>query len=246
MYFLVFFLGASIGSFVATVIVRDKENKSLFLPSTCSKCNKRLSVFNLIPVLSFIYQKGRCDECKTQIKPLMLIIEILSGIYCLFIYHFYGFSANFIKLMIFYTFAFPISYIDAHHFVVRTKLVISGSIVVLIFVGAFEFNNIYNVLLGGAGGFIFFYVVHFFFKDKLGMGDVRLVFLLGLFSGLEGIFWTIMIGSLLGIVYSLTWIAIKHHTLRMRIPYAPFLCSGTFIYLTLGKYLKMLLPTKFI
>ncbi len=240
-YILIFFLGASLGSFIATVINRVDSNRSIFKPSICDDCGKKLSGFDLIPVLSFMFYKGRCSSCNAKIPSLNFIIEIISGIYSLLFFSLFGYSPHFFKLLIFYMFALPIAYIDATHYIIKNELVLIGGIFIICFTLFFDTGNALNSLLGGLAGFMFFLVIFLIFRGKLGFGDVKLLAFLGLFAGLKGILTVIFLGSFLGILYALTWMLIKHKTFRKKIPFAPFLCFGTFLYLLLNKYLHILI-----
>ncbi len=234
------------GTFITTIITRDKAGKKLFSFPTCDDCGAALSIADLIPLFSYLYLHARCKTCRKRIPFKYITVEIFAGIYAVIMFYLYNFSIDFFKLLLFLCFAFPISYIDTKRFYIRARLLLLACFLLIAFIFAFEYENLINALLGGLIGFLFFGIVYYFFNEMVNKGEVFLVVLLGLFSGLQGIFWSILLASALGILYSLVWIIIKHHTAEMRIPFSPFLCTGTFLYLIFGNFINKILPTNFL
>jgi len=94
----VFILGLVFGSFFNVCIYRMPRGESIvFPPSHCTHCNNRLKFYDMIPVLSYIFLRGRCRYCKEKISIKYPIIELLTGFSFLLIYLRYGISLNFFK-----------------------------------------------------------------------------------------------------------------------------------------------------
>lgn len=110
-YALVFIFGTIVGSFLNVVILRYNTGESFLIGgSRCFNCGKKLKWNELIPVLSFVFQKGKCAECKTKISCQYPIVEILTGlIFALFFYFFYQGGGHFFNYFSSSTFSFLLS-----------------------------------------------------------------------------------------------------------------------------------------
>jgi leader peptidase (prepilin peptidase)/N-methyltransferase len=245
-YILLFFLGASVGSFSAVLITRFDAGKSIFSPSSCGECGKRLKPKDMVPILSYLYYKGKCAYCNEHISLKLPVIEIFLGLYSVLVYLKAGFGFEYVKLMIFSAFLFPVSYIDYLYYKIRLDYLALCAVLITGLYAVFDISSIFVNLYGGLLGFAFFYVIRFFYKKKLGYGDVFLLSLLGLFTGINGVFWVVLMGSLLGILYALFCHVFKIKGIRQRIPFAPFLSVAAFIFMLLSEHIKKLLPTNFI
>ena len=80
LYIIIFIFGASIGSFVNVIVDRLYIKSFIAGRSHCDSCGKELSFFELIPIFSYLFLKGRCKKCKTKISPKHLYTEIITGV----------------------------------------------------------------------------------------------------------------------------------------------------------------------
>ncbi|EQB3123923.1 prepilin peptidase, partial [Clostridium botulinum] len=113
MNIIVLILGIIIGSFLNVCIYRIPKGESIiFPPSYCEKCGVNIKIYNLIPVVSYIFLRGRCKCCKNKISLRYPLVELLTGILFLSIYHLCGLNFSFIKYIIFVSFIIVIGFID--------------------------------------------------------------------------------------------------------------------------------------
>lgn len=237
----VFLFGLSIGSFLNCYIYRLKIGESLKGNSFCPSCKHKLSVFDLIPLLSFLFLKGKCRYCDKKISFQYPIVEFFTGF--LFVGTFLSFgtfvSFQSILLLILVLISFSLLIVifvyDLKHYIIPNKVIYPtiGVVSLYIFLTGLFANNlsiIANHLIAGVLSFIFFFSIFFFSKGRgIGFGDVRYSFLMGLLLGypdiLVGLFLSFFIGAIIGV----TLIAFKIKERKDMIPFGPFLVTGTFV-----------------
>jgi leader peptidase (prepilin peptidase)/N-methyltransferase len=124
MYILTFIFGSVIGSFLNVCIYRIPRDESIVYPSShCPKCNTPLKWYNLIPILSFLFQKGKCRYCGESISPQYPIVELLNGFLYTIIFYFYGATIDFAFYSLLLSILVIISFIDCYHQIIPDTLV---------------------------------------------------------------------------------------------------------------------------
>lgn len=260
--FLIFIFGGALGSF-ANLIVDRLYIKSFWKGrSMCMSCAKTLSWYEMIPVFSFLFLKGRCSKCKVKLSRRHFWVELIGGLSALILYfsflsnYFTSFSSiNYLFLGISLSILFTILFVvftvifvyDLKH-----KLVPTGFALVLIIIGfAFEAYRAYNFTqyYGGItdlfwldlfSGFLIavpFYLIYLFSKKKaLGFGDIIVFFGVGYLSGFVfgvSIFLlSVWIGAAVSII--LIYLNPKKYNRKSHIPFAPFIIIATVIVLLLN------------
>jgi len=253
-YLIIFIWGTFIGSFLNCVIYR-LENKLSFLKgrSFCPHCKHKLGFFDLVPIFSFIFLKGRCRYCKKEISIQYPLVEIATGLLFLLVLNFqFGnlqflilnplVSINFLYLLIVSSLLVIIFIYDLKHYIIPDK-------VIYLLIGiTFFYQLIYNFqavnssfwsfffsALGAAG---FFFLIWVFSKGKcMGFGDVNLAFLMGLFLGWPNILVALFSAFLIGAIIGIGLIILGKKKLKSQVPFGPFLITGTFIALFWGQNL---------
>jgi|YelNatPaOPRAMG01_1025707.scaffolds.fasta_scaffold148624_1 leader peptidase (prepilin peptidase)/N-methyltransferase len=250
MGFIIFILGLIFGSFANVCIYRLPKGKSIITPgSFCPNCNKNIKWFDNIPVLSYIFLKGKCRYCKKPISPRYLIVELLTGILFFLMYKKFGISISTLIYIFLTLCLIIISFIDIDTFLISDVIVIPGILIGLFL--SFLFPQIHNmeriqgflysfegILLGG-GILIFLGIVGklLFKKDAMGGGDVKLLGMIGAFLGWKPVFLTLFFGSLFGTLISLTLILLGKRKIDDYVPFGPYLALGALISIFLkGNY----------
>ena len=254
-YFFIFCLGAIIGSFLNVVILRHNTGESIARgKSRCFDCGKPLKWKNLIPVASFIFQKGKCSACGSKISWQYPIVEIITGVLFALIFSVYGGSIfnfqfsifNFLSVGYYFTIfslLIIIAVYDIRHRIIPDLFVFSF-IVLSAFSLFFELNaagnfdfeivkaGILGRFLAGIAFFSFFALIWFFSKGRaMGFGDAKLAlgigFFLGFLNGLTAIFISFWLGALAGVLLLIA--AKKRYNMKSEIAFGPFLVLGTTI-----------------
>lgn len=251
-YILIFIFGTIVGSFLNVLILRYNTGISAMKGrSFCFSCGKKLSALELIPILSFIFQGGKCRNCQSKISWQYPVVESLTGL--LFVgvfikyFNFYNLSLNFWYLFIYLVImAVLVSIVvyDIKHKIIPDGLTISFGILSLLKLVADYFlmigtpaeikNHLIIYLLAGPVIAFPLFLIWLFSKGRwMGLGDPKLVLCIGWFLGpvygLSAVilaFWT---GALYGLILLLlskfNWHGLKING-QTEVPFAPFLVLG--------------------
>ena len=229
----VFIFGLVFGSFYTVVGERLPEGKSLINPpSHCPKCDHKLSFYELIPVFSYIFLRGKCHRCKSKIPVLSTLIEILTGTLFLLSYLKFGLSIDFIISLVFTSMLVIVIVSDIRYMVICDEILVVGNI--LIFVLNILKSDFKMGLTSVLYGIICFFVMWFikilgdliFKKESMGGGDIKLMFTFGLVMGISSSITSIFLASFIGLPISL--IMIKSNSSH-EIPFGPYLSIAALI-----------------
>lgn len=231
-YALIIILGLVIGSFLNVCIYRIPVEESIaFPPSHCSKCKHDLSPIDLVPVLSYIFLRGRCKYCKESISIRYPLIESLNGILYLIVYLKFGLTLIALKYCILVSLLVVIGMIDYDTQFVFTSTTIFGGIIAVIFIiiqATIYKNGSVDLIIGGIIGFGIIGLIVFLTKG-MGEGDIEIATVCGLFLGVKGIllglFLAIIIGGIVGIII----LALKLKKAKEKIAFGPCIAIGSLI-----------------
>jgi len=208
---LIFLFGLCIGSFLNVVIFRLLSGENLRGRSHCQKCLKTLRWYELIPLASFVWQKGKCLGCREKISWQYPLIEAATAIMFVLIFqHFYG---NWVEMVLWILAAsvFIVLFAtDLKEFILPDIIVIP-SIIILFLIRVFQsfyfgsFDFFVNFILVSSLVALPFFLFYFLSKGKwMGMGDSKLIFLSGLLLGwpkiLIAVICAVFLGSLWGVL----------------------------------------------
>lgn len=235
MKILVFFLGASIGSFLNCIIYRLSVNEVPKGRSYCPKCKHQLSYKDLIPLFSYIFLLGRCRYCKKKISLEYPLVELLVGFLFLITYLFLGVSVELIYIFIVLFFLTLIFIYDLKHYIIPDFATFSLIGVSIIYLGySYFLENDTSILISGMysaiGSFLFFFSLFYFTKGKgMGFGDVKFVIFMGFFLGFPKIVVAFFLSFFFGAIIGLGLILLRKKGMKSQIPFGPFLIIGTLI-----------------
>ncbi len=243
-YIFLFIIGAILGSFYNVVIHRLPEGKSIVNPpSHCPKCKKPIRWYDNIPILSYIFLRGRCRYCKERISPIYPFVETTSGLLLVFSYYKWP-LVDALVMYVFFSMLLILSVIDWRTFILPDILNYSG--IVFGFLTSFirDSFSFYESLFGMIAGFfipllIYLYYVKVRKMEGLGFGDVKLLTFIGATTGVYGVLSAVLLGSFFGLLYAIPLI-IKHRNLKFVVPFGPFLSLGCFVGLAFEDYIKIL------
>lgn len=244
---LIFFtLGLIIGSFLNVVILRLNTEKSFGGRSACMSCRNKLSWYELIPVVSFIFLWGRCKNCKTKISSQYPIVETISGVIFatlflkfqdIFFLDTLSFSFTYAYYVAMFSLLLVISVYDFKHKIIPDTLSLIFGVLGLL--GLFIFNDSgfyphtpslieFSAGLLIAAPFAFFWLVS---KGTwMGLGDAKLALGLGWMLGLSRVFSGVVVAFWIGAVLGLFLVLFKkNYGMKSEIPFAPYLALGTFL-----------------
>ena len=180
-YVIAFILGTIIGSFLNVVIYRLHTGKSLNGRSHCMSCGEELYWYELFPIVSYLFLRGRCGACSAHIPSRYFTVELLTGLSFLTVWHY--FSHNLILLvvhLILMAILMIILVYDMRHTIIPDELTIAVGVVALILLGYtfYETRDVASVLLSISAGLcagFFFWGLWFMSKGRwIGLGDAKL------------------------------------------------------------------------
>jgi leader peptidase (prepilin peptidase)/N-methyltransferase len=239
---IVFSFGACIGSFLNVCIFRIPENRSIVFPgSFCPSCKKNIPFYCNLPIISYLFLRGRCKFCKTRISPRYPLIEILTGIFAFFLFSKFGLTPVFLFWFTFVCTLIVISFIDFDHQIIPDIISLPG---IIIFASSAFFipeMSIKAVLIGiFVGGGILYSIAFLYFTlrktDGMGGGDIKLLAMIGAATGIKGVLFTIFAASLTGTVAGIgAMIMAKKSNSQLKIPFGPYLSAGAILYIFYGE-----------
>ncbi len=249
-YLFSFVWGTIWGSFYNVCIYRLPNNISIiFPPSHCPKCGHKLKWYDNIPLISYLLLRGRCRYCGSKISSRYPIIELITGLISVIILLKTGLSYLYFLYFFYFGCLLVISAIDWDTYTIPDVIsipMIAVGFILLIF--KITPINLTDGLIGALiGGGLPLSIALVFEKLKkmdspaLGGGDIKILAAIGLFQGLYGILFTMILGSLLGIIigYPLVKLLekrVEEENLKehVYIPFGPFISAGAFLTFIIG------------
>lgn len=231
--FLFFILGTVLGSFYNVVGFRLPMKEEIVIKrSHCPKCKHELRWYELIPIISYIIQGGKCRQCKTKISISYLLMEICTGILFAVCYHAFDFSLELISALLFVSCLIIIIISDIEYMIILDEVLIVsifGIIIVDIFdVGVYETSL---RILSGLGAFATMFIIKkigdvIFKQESLGGGDIKLMFLVGLVIGYPMAVCNIFFATFIAFPIALFLLISKKDNI---IPFGPFLSMSAIL-----------------
>ncbi len=234
--FMFFLFGACFGSFSNVLIYRLPRNLSILGRSQCTSCQKQISAWSNIPLLSYFILKGRCANCKTNYSSRYVIVEFITALLFALVYYFYGISWTTFEYVVLVWALVVCSFIDWEHMILPDIFTLSG--IVIGFIGAFlnPERNVMDAFLGFLfGGGILWLVAYVYYlltgRDGLGGGDIKLLAWLGALLTWKAIPFIILSSSVLGSIVGIYLSRKSQDKLKVMIPFGPFIAIGAILYI---------------
>lgn len=232
-----FTLGTILGSFYNVVAYRITKGESIVYPSShCPNCNHKLRFWELIPIFSFLLQRGKCSSCKTKISWFYPLSEIVCGLAFVLAFLSFEISFDLIIALTFISMLIIIVLSDYYYMIIEDSVLIVFGLLLLLEI--FLINGFDVLLLSIKNGLISFGIMFLlkifgdliFKKESMGGGDIKLMLVIGIVIGWDMSIITIFLSAMLAFPVSLIILKSKKNH---EIPYGPFLAlASLIIYLT--------------
>ena len=243
MEILILIIGLCIGSFLNVCIYRIPREESIaFPPSHCTSCGYELKSVDLIPVISYLFLKGKCRKCGKKISIKYPLVELLNGVLYLLIFLRFGLSLNFVFYSLLTSLLIVISYIDLDCKYIYSSTTIFGAILATIYIliGLYTKDiSIVNNILGGVIGYGIIYLIVITTKG-MGQGDAEIAGICGLFIGIKGILVGLFIAIVLGGLVAAIILLFKLKSRKSEIAFGPYIAIGSIVYILIGQELLSL------
>lgn len=242
------------GSFLNVLTLRLPLGKSIKGRSECVACHKQLKSYHLIPLLSYVFLRGKCAWCHVRISARYFIFEFVTGIIFALGAYVYPVSLsdlnlldviNLLRVWLVLSIALLVFVIDYEHFLILTEIVYPGALALLIlnliidlasnvpimsFEGMFAGGVLSSFALSGC-----LYLIWLFSKGEwMGFGDVRFMWFFGLALGFPFAFFGFGLASIIGTVVGLGLVLLKGYKLQSRLPFGVFLSVAMAVTLLWG------------
>lgn len=242
---LLFIIGACLGSFYLVVATRLPKHQDVLVDrSRCDNCGHQLKFWELIPIFSYIFLRGKCSSCKKKIGSLNLIIEVTMGILFLIGYLYYGISYEMFIYDIVSSIMIIIFITDFSEYLILDSPLVVGSIAIIILDFVYlGLNKTLVQIASGIGLFLTMLLIKFigdliFKRESLGGGDIKFAFVIGLVLGFRLSLCALILSTFLALPYSFAFLALKKNN---EVPYGPFLAASLFIiFLFITKFNNLL------
>jgi len=252
LYIAFFILGSLWGSFSNVCIYRLPNSGNVAKGrSFCPNCKNTIKWFDNIPFFSYLFLKGKCRQCSKTISFQYLVVELLSAISFVIIFHLYGISITTLLLLILSIFFIIIFFIDLKHFIIPN--VLTFPLMVIGFLKSFDpnlnqtiFPNYINSLIGGLFGYLIIWSIIFLYKnirkkEGMGLGDAKLMAVIGFWFGWISIPFTIFISSTVALIIIIPSLINQSKKMSSEIPFGPYIIIGCILYVTFANQIKYLL-----
>ncbi|PAE42189.1 prepilin peptidase [Bacillus sp. 7884-1] len=228
MFILLLIYGLLLGSFYNVIGLRVPLKHSIVTPrSACPSCGHQLRSYELIPVISYMLQKGKCRGCQSRISPIYPFFELLTGILFATAPLVIGWSGELVIALTLISMFIIIVVSDIHYMIIPDKILIW-------FAGIFLLERIFipltpwwNSLLGAVTGFVLLLVIALVSRGGMGFGDVKLYALLGFVLGFKLVLLSFFFSTLFGAVIGGLALLFKIVKRKQPIPFGPFIAAGT-------------------
>lgn len=228
-----FLLGAVLGSFYAVVANRLPKEESLISPkSHCEYCSHQLKWYELIPILSYLLQWGKCRKCHHPLSLMYLFTELSTGLLFLISYLKFGITPTFFISCILSSLVILIFISDMKYMIILdSPLIISGILILIIQWINDGFSMMVSSVLGGLFMFLTLFLIGklgalAFHKEALGGGDIKLSFVIGSTLGFQLGIVSFILATFLALPYAIVCLFLKE---GHEVPFGPFLVSSLWI-----------------
>ena len=237
---LLFVLGLLVGSFLNVCIYRLPRRESLNWPgSHCTSCDRPLSWYENIPLVSWLVLRGRCRTCHTPISPVYPIIEALTGLVFLTAFELYALTPLLAVRLLFACAMIVLFVIDLQHRILPNVITVPGVVVgfaVSLWLPPGWLSSSLGLLLGGG---VLFLIGEVYYRTRgiegMGMGDVKMLAMIGAFLGWPLMLLTLILATFSGAIVGLAMIVSGRGGAKAALPFGTFLAVGALVSAVVGQ-----------
>jgi leader peptidase (prepilin peptidase) / N-methyltransferase len=231
--------GAIVGSFLNVCIHRLPRGQSIVWPaSACPGCSRALAWYENIPIVAYIALRGRCRTCGAAISVRYLVVEVVTSAMFALAWWYYGPVPLLVARLVFGCALITLFAIDLEHHLLPNRITLPGIVLGFVFSAFTEpgwMDSLIGILVGGG---LLFGVAELYYRvrheEGLGMGDVKMLAMIGAFVGWKLTLVTLMMASLSGTVIGLFLIVTGRGGMKYALPFGTFLALGAAAATTIG------------
>ncbi|MFS0780747.1 prepilin peptidase [Bacillus sp. 1P06AnD] len=222
-----FILGLTLGSFYNVVGLRVPMKLSIVKPrSACPKCKHVLNAGELIPVVSYIMQKGKCRSCKAPISPLYPLMELFAGVLFAISPLLIGWSSELLFAYALISLLVIVTVSDLAYMLIPDKILLVFAAIFLLLMFFLDTLHPLDSILGAVAGFGILLLIALASNGGMGGGDIKLFAVLGFALGVKltllALFFSVLYGAVIGLILMLAGVVKK----KQPVPFGPFIALG--------------------
>lgn len=218
----------------------SQEPFNLMTPaSRCGECGHQIRWYENIPVISWLFLRGRCSACGTGISFRYPFVELLTGVSCAWLVWHFGFSLE-AGLLVMLTWALiTLTFIDLDHQLLPDSITLPLVWMGLLINTQGIFTSLESAVIGAAAGYLVLWSVYWLFKlltgkEGMGFGDFKLLAAIGAWGGFQILPLVILLSSVVGAVLAFALIAFRRHQAQNPLPFGPYLAIAGWIAMVWG------------
>lgn len=218
----IFLLGAACGSFANVLILRVPQGNSVVSPpSSCLHCGNKIPFYHNIPILSYLFLRGKSACCQTSISPIYLMGEIIGAFLFAAVFLKEGVSVDFLRIAVVLLLLYVLSMIDLKEMMIPDSISLSAALISIMSIHMDVLQSFF--ILAGFGAMLKIFVSFVVKKEAMGEGDIIIFAILGALLGIKGAFFAIFLASVIALpIFSLIG-------RESRVAFVPFLALGGLI-----------------
>ncbi len=238
--FLFLALGLIVGSFLNVCIYRLPRHESVNWPgSHCTACNRSLAWYENVPVVSWVVLRGRCRTCNDPISVIYPIVEVITGVVFLAAYELYALTPLTVVRIAFACAMIVLFAIDLRHRILPNVITIPGIVagfIASVWLPPGWQSSLIGLLIGGG---VLFAIGEVYYRTRgvegMGMGDVKMLAMIGAFLGWPLMLLTLILASFSGAVLGAAMIVSGRGGTKAALPFGTFLAVGALLSAVAGQ-----------
>lgn len=230
-YIISFFIfGLIMGSFYNVVGLRIPKDESIVYPgSHCTACSHTLNWYELIPVVSYIFLRGKCKVCQSRVSPIYPAMELLTGLLFALGFWYFGFSWELAVAILFVSLLIIIVVSDIAYMLIPDKILLVFGLPLVVLRLIEPLSPWWDAFLGAAAGFSLLLLIAIISKGGMGGGDIKLYGVVGLVLGVKLTLLSFFLATFIGTVIGVLGIALKIWSRKQPVPFGPSIALGAVI-----------------
>lgn len=227
---LFFMFGLVFGSFFNVIGLRVPQKKTFVNDrSECPHCQQTLSWYELVPIVSYILQKGTCRKCNKKISILYPIMEFLTGLLFALSFIIFGFSMELIVALFLVSLLVIIFVSDIRYMIIPNKVLVFFIPFFVILRIIEPLNPWWSPIVGAFSGFVIIALIILVSRGGMGAGDMKLFFVLGIVLGIERVLMAFFLSCLIGALIGMLLLMLKRIDRKQPVPFGPYIVIGTLL-----------------
>lgn len=222
--------GLVFGSFFNVVGLRVPMKESIISPpSHCTRCNRRLTALDLVPVFSYLFLRGKCRSCGAKISWIYMMTELVTGLLFAFTVWHLRFNVELFVALIFISLLIIIVVTDIAYMLIPNKILLFFLPLLMIGRILSPLSPWWDSLLGAVFGFGLLFLIAVISKGGMGGGDIKLFFLIGLVLGTVDTFLTLFLASVIGMIVGVIVLRARGQGRKTPVPFGPSIALAAII-----------------